>query len=101
MNVVVAGRVSVGPDIVFDVFDGCVVVVVCWPLELLDPVDDEVDVDCAAALVATASSNAAAITTRFSIRTSASQTDTHTGSYSGWRKSLRAICAPAATRWRS
>src|SRR3954454_2645407 len=77
MNVVVAGRVSVGPDIVLDVFDGWVVVVVCWPLDPLVPVDDEVDVDCAAALVATASSNAAAITTRFSIRTSASQTDTH------------------------
>jgi hypothetical protein len=61
MNVVVAGRVSIGDGL--DVLDG-------W---LADDVDV---VDCAAALDATARVNAAAIIPRFNIRTSASKADT-------------------------
>jgi len=75
MKVVVAGRVSIGVSI-----DDCEVVVCPEVLDAVVPVDDEVDVDCPFAPVASASINAAAITTRFNIRTSASQTDT-AGSY--------------------
>jgi hypothetical protein len=68
MKVVVAGRVSVGVDAVLA---GCDCAVDC-PLDELVVVDDVV-VDCAAALDATASVSAAANTPRFHIRTSASK----------------------------
>jgi hypothetical protein len=62
MNVVVAGRVSTSPD----------VMVVVWVVPVWDEVVDVVDAVCAAAPVAMPNVNAAAINTRFNIRTSAS-----------------------------
>jgi len=66
MNVVVAGRVSMSPD---DDVAGCVLDV---PVCAVVPVWG-VEVPCPAALDATATVSAAAIITRFSIRTSASK----------------------------
>jgi hypothetical protein len=75
MKVVVAGRVSISPGGV-DVLDGCVPVVDCPEVPAaVVPLDEDVVVVWAPAAEATASISAAAITTRFNMRTSASKTD--------------------------